>query len=89
MHHIVFVAEIQSMHTFSDVLNPAIRIADGKTDNNQISVGIQRKDFGEMNGYVFARIYREGDRWAVHYIDEFFVSADVQDLVGFVKQYLV
>lgn len=89
VHHIVFVAEIQSMHTFSDVLNPAIRIADGKTDNNQISVGIQRKDFGEMNGYLFARIYREGDNWAVHYIDEFFVSADVQDLEGFVKQYLV
>lgn len=89
VHHVIFVAEIQSMHTFSDVLNPAIRIADGKTDNSQLSVSMSRPDKGVANGYVFARIYREGSGWALHYIDEFFVGTDVPDLVSFVKQYIV
>lgn len=88
VHHVVFVSEIQSVHTFSDVLNPSMRIADGKTDDTQLTCSLSRAEHGDDNAYIFARIYRHGEGWMLHYIDEFFVGNDIEDLAGHVQQYL-
>jgi tellurium resistance protein TerZ len=88
IHHIIFVAEIQSSHSFSDIINPAIRIADAKTDKSQLFIPLNDQTQQDKNGYIFARMFRHADGWMVHFIDEFFHSENIPDLISHLKRYL-
>lgn len=89
IHHIVFVAEIQSAHTFGDVVNPEIRIADGMTDDDILLVSLGRGADSERSACVFAHIYRQGEGWMLHHISDYLDVSDVGDwtkrLTGYIS----
>lgn len=84
--HIVFVAEVKSLHRLGDIGNPTIRIADGKTDRNQLTARLD--EGGDNNACIFARIVRNGDSWDLHYIGAYVNTADIEDWVEPISDYL-
>jgi stress response protein SCP2 len=88
IQHIVFVTEIQSRHTFADVNNPRIRLADGMNNENQLDVPLGGKTGGGKTAYVFARIYRHNSGWMLHFIDEYYDRDKVSDWIPVLKKYL-
>ncbi len=88
IHHIVFLAEIQSLHSFDDIINPSMRIADGKTDDEQLTSSLATPEGAGKNAYVFARISREGGDWKLTCIEEFFDGHDIEDWIEHLKRYL-
>lgn len=83
VHHIVFVAEMQSKHTFDDVADPAIRLADGKTDQNQFIADLS----GPYTAFIFGRIFLHDGAWFFHYIGESMMGEDVADWVDTLQKY--
>ena len=88
IHHIVFLAEVQSHHTFDQIHNPALRIADGKTDDDQLLSKIGGPEGVGKNAYVFARISRHDGDWTLTYIDEFADGAQIDDWISYLGRYL-
>lgn len=84
IHHIVFVAEMQSKHNFNDVEAPAIRLADGKTDQNQFIADLS----GDYTAFVFGRIFRnQQGQWMFHYIGENLYGENINDWVDHLQGY--
>lgn len=71
IHAIIFTATIQTGHVFEEISDTHIRLADGYTNHNFIHQNMECDSGKEQNTYIFCRLYREGDGWMVHYIDEF------------------
>jgi tellurium resistance protein TerZ len=88
IHHIVFVVEIQSAHTFDEVNSPEARIADGMNNENQLFARLNNPASQNMTAYVFARIYRNKQRWMLHYIDEYLDGTKVGDWIKALQKYL-
>jgi stress response protein SCP2 len=88
IHHIVFVAEIQSAHTFNEINNPETRLADGMDNENQLQVKLNNPASENMTGYIFCRIYRNKQRWMLHFIDEYVDSTKVGDWIKTLGKYL-
>ena len=87
IHHIVFVTEIQSAHTFPDIKMPYMRIGDGATNKDQLNHELAHKDAAGMTAYVFARIFKRNGTWMLHFIDEFVDGHAVTDWVEELKKY--
>lgn len=68
--HIVFVVTCKSAHHFDRVSNPAIRLADAKTNENQLKLPLD-EDGKDKDAYIFARIYKDGETWMVEPVNEF------------------
>lgn len=88
IHHLVFLSEIQSVHVFKDVVNPSMRIADGKTDDEQLSVSLSDPGGANKNAYIFARISRKGESWTLTLIDEYVDGHKISDWLEYLKRYL-
>jgi stress response protein SCP2 len=85
IHHIVVVVEMQSKHTFNDVEQPHIRLADGMTNENQFIASMT----GAYTAFVFGRIFRgDGGEWLFHYIGENFMGSDIADWVDHLHRYV-
>jgi stress response protein SCP2 len=84
--HIVFVAEIQSDHSFADVLNPYIRVADGLTEQDLLIQDL--RDGGDFTACVFARLFKNEGTWMLHYIGDYKYGFDIVDWIEDVKPYL-
>lgn len=88
---IIFVTEIRSDHTFADIANPAMRIADGMTNKNlleaQMGVGAPEGS----KACIMAKIFRTPESptgWSVELIDQYSDLSDVSDWAKFVTKYL-
>ena len=83
INHMVFLAIIQSGHTFGQVLNAECRVADGKTDKNLLKFGLAQDDSGnaDKTACAMVSIYKnpESNEWFVKNISEFYMDADVDD----------
>jgi len=88
IHHLIFLAEIQSKHLFKDVSNPSMRIADGKTDENQLTSSLTAAEGNLKNAYIFARISRKGEGWTLTYIDKYVDGTKINDWIEHLKRYL-
>lgn len=88
IHHIVFVGEIQSAHTFGDIKNPSMRIADGKTNDDQLHTPLNAPEGKSKTAFVFARLSRKDDDWTITNIGEFFNGEDIEDWIDYLKRYL-
>ncbi len=90
IHHIVFLAITQSGHTFGRILDSEARIADGKTDENRlhIKLGAKGSAGADKTACIFARIYRDGDKWMGHHIGEFRMDAEIEDWPAEIAPYL-
>lgn len=89
IHHIFFVVEIQSAHTFGDVINPEIRITDAMTNQDLIKAPIgQSTEAHHSSACVFMHLYRENEQWMMHYIDDYMDVSDVADWTEKLKDYI-
>lgn len=89
IHHIFFIAEVQSAHTFGEVNHPSIRIADSYTNNDILHVTMNQGAGKDSTAFVFARIYRHPDHgWALHYIGDHMDGEDIADWTETLKKYL-
>ncbi len=88
IHHIVFLSEIQSLHTFDEVFNPSMRIADGKSNEDQLEAPLQGPNSEGKNAYVFARMSRAEEGWNLTFIDEFCRGEEIEDWIEHLKRYL-
>ncbi len=81
--HIIFVVECQSGHTFAEINNPEVRIADGKTDEDQINIQLGQDEGGDKTAFAFVRLFRKnaGNDWLVHYIGQYYDGAQVEDWI--------
>jgi tellurium resistance protein TerZ len=89
--HIVFLAEIRTKHTFSDIVAPSARLADGMTDKNLLVSMIDGPEAADKTAFVFARIYRDSASstgWSVHNIGDFPDITQVEDWGTYLKKYL-
>jgi stress response protein SCP2 len=85
-----FVVEVMSDHSFSEVSNPSIRIADGMTDKNLHESHINTGD-ASKKAFLAARISRN-DRsptgWDLHIIEEYPDLSQVSDWGSYLSRYL-
>ena len=86
IHHIVFVAEIQSAHTFADVINPEIHIQDSMSSCDLLSQKLG--DGGENTACVFARVFRREGTWMLHYIGDYLNGSEIEDWTIALQKYL-
>ncbi|GEM_PF-298373 len=86
--HIVFLAEIQSRHTFKELRNPAMRFADGKTDTNQLTASLTADEGKDCGAYIFSRISRKGEGWSLTFIDDYLDGNKIEDWLEHLKRYL-
>ena len=88
IHHIVLVAEVQSQHDFQQVPAANIRLADAYTNENQVQIALNGAESGGKSAYVFARIYRHGDTWMLHYIGDYLDGDEIEDWIDYLTRYL-
>ena len=87
IHHIIFVTEIQSAHTFKDIISPYMRVADGATNKDQFVHELTDRAGDDKTAYVFARLFRREGAWMIHFIDEYLDGTQVGDWVEALKKY--
>ena len=83
IHKMIFVATSPRGTAFKDVANAVSRVADGKTDETQLSINITKSDTNGKTIFVFAGIQKDPQResgWALRNISEFRDSGNVEDL---------
>jgi len=68
--HILFIVKSDSVHSFQDIPNAEIRLADGKTEQDvlKVQVGDSNKDH---SAFIFAHIYKENNAWHLRNISEY------------------
>lgn len=86
--NIVFAVTIKNDDTFDQIEAPEIRIVDGYSNREFLAASLARDEAAKKSGYVFMRIYPEGDAWAMQYIDEFFDANTESDLSEFLKGFV-
>lgn len=70
-HHFFFVVECDSGHSFEEIRNPAVRLADGKTDENALESTIDPPAHYNARGFAFCHVWREGDGFMLRNLDEY------------------
>lgn len=83
VHHIIFVVEVQSKHTFADVGEPRVHLADTKSGAIQHQVDLS----GPYTAFIYGRIFRDGADWKFHYIGEYALGAQIADWVAALQPY--
>ncbi|MCB9965263.1 MAG: TerD family protein [Rhodospirillales bacterium] len=80
--YLVFLAIIQSGHTFGQLLNTACRVADGKTDSDILNFFLAKDGEDGANKTACALIALSKDeaaQWHIRNISEYRVDKDVED----------
>lgn len=89
---LIFVTEIRSKHTFKDVHEPQVRVADSMTNKDLFNLALtQSPQNAERTAWVMARIYREPGSptgWALQSIDEYPSLDEVSDWGSYLTRYL-
>ena len=83
IHKMVFVVTSPDKKPFKDVANVVARVADGKTDEVQLSYDLTKGDNEGKIIFVFAGLNRDENQksgWALQNISEFRDSGSVEEL---------
>lgn len=84
-------ATVNEGKTFQDILNPFIRVADGKTDEDQISIHPDKAAEGHKNALLYAIIYRDNTAksgWALKEISKFYNDNEIEDWTSLIQKFL-
>jgi stress response protein SCP2 len=89
---LIFVAEIRSDHTFEQITNPSIRVADGFTNKNLHAMKLATdKEAEGKTACIFARVHRDKGSptgWSLQIIDQYPKLDDVSDWGTYLTRYL-
>lgn len=70
-HHFFFVVECDSKFSLEEIRNPAIRLADGKTNENAIETTLTPPAHLNAHGFAFCHVWREGEGFMVRNLEEY------------------
>ena len=82
INQIIFLVDIGSAHSFGDVDEPTVRIADAHNDKDFLSVRLDTKEGKHYTACAFCRIVRDRndyDIWYLHNISEFIDMSQIED----------
>lgn len=85
-HHFFFIVECDSKYSFEEIRNPAIRIADGKTNENMIESTITPPVHYNARGLVFCHVWREGEGFMLRNLEEY--TGDNMDWPKFLRRFV-
>lgn len=85
--HAVFVIDMKTDNRLHEINNPTLRIADSMTNEDQLFVTVDQSDKA-ANAYIFARIYKGGNGWALHYIGKPIDTGTINDWSEAIAPYL-
>jgi stress response protein SCP2 len=89
---IVILIEVRSNHTFSDVLTPYVRLADGMTNDNLLEIDLVHDEAGDKNAFVMCSIYRDIDNsptgWGLHHIAAYPDISKIEDWGAYLARYV-
>ncbi len=91
VHSLVFVTEIRSNHTFAEIDDPYVRIADGMTNQNLFELHMAKKGGMDKSACVMAKIFRDPDSstgWSLQIIEFYPSIEDVSDWGSYLVRYL-
>lgn len=91
IHGIVFLIEIRSNHTFSDIEAPFARLADGMTDNNLLETPITHDEATNSNAFVMCSIsrnVRSTTGWSLYNISEYPDISQIEDWGIYLAQFV-
>lgn len=88
IHQIVFTASIKTGQTFGDINNPEIRIADGYSEHTFLHHNLKTEGGGNAHAYIFVRIFRDSNAWALTHIDEYLQDNDREDWLTQIRKHL-
>jgi len=89
-HALVFLVEISSLHTFTQVEAPTIRLVDSITDTELLNVPITDERAAGSNAFVFASIVRDESiegGWRLNNISDHPDITQIQDWGQYLAQY--
>jgi len=66
-----FVVESDSRHNLSQVTNAHIRLADSKTEKDQLRVDITKLPENEEFAFIFCRLHKKEGRWMIQNLSKF------------------
>lgn len=90
-HHLFFVTEIRSNHTFEQVLNPRVRLADGMSNKNLLEMPLAKNGGGDRQAcvmFAFSRDATSSTGWTLQIQDEYPDLAEVSDWGTYLSRYL-
>jgi len=90
IHAIVFLVEICSNHTFSDIELPTARIADSFTEKDLLSIVINHEGSADKTAFVMASIYRDNESssgWTLNHIADYPDISKIEDWGSYLSQY--
>ncbi|GJL84616.1 MAG: tellurium resistance protein TerZ [Micavibrio sp.] len=76
IHHILFIAKIQTGHDFYEVADPEIHLTDGFSNDTLLETPINHEEGHNKDVFVFAHIYRSGESWQLHHVAEYLCSEE-------------
>lgn len=88
---IIFVTEIRSNHVFSQVQDPYVRVADGKTNKNLFEHHMTAPASADKQACVMVKISRNSGSptgWEMTTIDKYPPLSDVSDWGSYLTRYL-
>ncbi len=89
IHTIVFKASIKTGHTFDEVTDPEIRLADGYSDHNFLNVSLLDTDNNNKSAFVFASLVKDAEaQWTARHIGEFIDVPEDGNWAELLKTYI-
>ncbi len=91
VYGMVFIVEIRSKHTFTDVLTPFARIADGMDNTNLLEMPIAGEQAANANAFVMCAIQRSSGSptgWQLYNISEFPDVSQIEDWGSYLSQFI-
>jgi tellurium resistance protein TerD len=85
IHELFFIVLSDCAHAFKDVLNPMVHVTDSYSNKPLLKVEIDKLPDSDKYAFVFCRICRDGEDWAVQNISQF--TEFEQDWPQVLKQY--
>lgn len=89
--HLIFVTEIRTSHTFSQILSPNLRIADGMTNKNLFEHPLGGAAGADKQACVMIKLSRDSTSptgWMMDVVDEYPDLAEVSDWGSHLTRYL-
>jgi tellurium resistance protein TerZ len=89
--HLFFVTEIRTNHTFSQVLNPHMRLADGMSNKNLVEMPMGGAKGADKQACVMFSLSRDKTSptgWGLQILDEYPNLAEVSDWGAYLTRYL-
>lgn len=72
IHSIIFKASIKTGHTFDQVNDPEVRLADGYTGHNFLHIALSDVPGNDKSAFIFVALHRNAaGGWSVKHIGEF------------------